>query len=309
MVAIAAKHKSLTLLTAVVVAQVLLLAAQIKRERQVRLIRVWTVELITPPERIGSWVIHGLQHNWGGYIGLRRAREENVSLRAELDRLKVRNAELESRALEADRLEALLNFRNAHPEATMLAASVIGASPDSSSQVMYLNRGSRDGVRRDMGVITPDGVVGKIIAVYPDTSQVLLMSDKESGVGALLADTRTQGPVKGTGEPLVWLDYISNDEKVSVGEAVLTSGQDRIFPKDLPVGTVVETTPDRKSPFMKVRVRPAAHLDRLEDVLILLTRQELNLKKEPDTALAPASSSATPAAGAPERTQAAPSAQ
>jgi rod shape-determining protein MreC len=308
MVAIAAKHKSLTLLTAVVVAQVLLLAAQIKRERQVRLIRVWAVELITPLERIGSWVIHGVQHSWDGYIGLRRAREENVALRAELDRLKVRNAELEGRALEADRLEALLNFRNAHPEATMLAASVIGASPDSSSQVMYLNRGSRDGVRRDMGVITPDGVVGKIIAAYPDTSQVLLMSDKESGVGALLADTRTQGPVKGTGEPLVWLDYISNDEKVSVGEAVLTSGQDRIFPKDLPVGTVVEVTPDRKSPFMKISVRPSAHLDRLEDVIILLTRQELNVKKESDTAAPPAASSATPAAGAPAPSKPAPSA-
>ena len=85
-----------------------------------------------------------------------------------------------------------------------------------------------------MGVITPDGVVGKILAVYPDTSQVLLLGDKDSGVGALLANTRTQGPVKGTGEPLLSLDYISNDEKVSVGEAVLTSGQDRIFPKDLP---------------------------------------------------------------------------
>ncbi|HEV2521620.1 MAG TPA: rod shape-determining protein MreC [Candidatus Acidoferrales bacterium] len=310
MVAIASRHRSLTLLAGVVLAQVLLLAAQIKRERQVRLIRVWAVELISPLERMASWAINGVEHGWGGYIGLRRAREENESLRSELDRLKVRNAELEGRALEADRLEALLNFRTAHAETSMLAASVIGASPDPASQVMYLNRGSRDGVRRDMGVITPDGVVGKIIAAYPDTSQVLLMSDKESGVGALLADTRTQGPVKGTGEPQVTLDYISNDEKVSVGEAVLTSGQDRIFPKDLPVGTVVEITPDRKSPFMKIRVKPAAHLDRLEDVLILLTRQELNLKKESDAAAAPAASSATPGKGTPPMpVKTAPSAQ
>lgn len=299
MVAIASRHRSLTLLTGVVIAQVLLLAAQVRRERQVLLIRVWAVELISPLERIGSWAIHGVEHTWGGYIGLRRAREENESLHSELDRLKVRNAELEGRALEADRLEALLNFRTAHAEASMLAASVIGASPDSGSQVMYLNRGSRDGVRKDMGVITPDGVVGKIIAAYPDTSQVLLISDKESGVGALLADTRTQGPVKGTGEPQVALDYISSDEKVSVGEAVLTSGQDRIFPKDLPVGTVVEATPDRKSPFMKIRVKPAAHLDRLEDVLILLTRQELNLKKESDAATVPGASSAAPGKGTP----------
>ena len=295
MAAVASKHRSLMLLTTVVVAQVLLLAAQVKRERQVRLIRIWTVELIAPLERTGSGIVHGIEHGWGGYIGLRHAREENESLRAELDRLKLRNAELESRAQEAERLEALLSFRNAHPEASLLAASVIGASLDSGSQVMYLNRGSRDGIRRDMGVITPDGVVGKIIAVYPDTSQVLLMSDKESGVGALLADTRTQGPVKGTGEPLVFLNYISNDEKVTVGEAVLTSGQDRIFPKDLPVGTVVEATPDRKSPFMKIRLRPAAHLDRLEEVLILMNRQELNLKKEPEAVTAPVAPRAGPA--------------
>jgi rod shape-determining protein MreC len=159
---------------------------------------------------------------------------------------------------------------------------------------MYINRGSRDGIRRDMGVITPDGVVGKILAAYPDTSQVLLLSDKESGVGALLADTRTQGPVKGTGEPLLSLEYISVDDKVAAGEAVLTSGQDRIFPKDLPVGTVVDAVPDRKSPFMKIRVRPAAHLDRLEEVLVLQTRQDVNMKKEAENTASPA---ASPAAG------------
>ena len=305
MIAIPSRHKSLTLLAAVVVTQVLLLAAQIKRERQVRLIRVWAVELISPLQRIGSWTIHGAQHGWGGYIGLRTAQKENEAMRAELDRLKIRNAELEGRALEADRLEALLNFRTAHAEVPMLAASVIGASPDSGSQVIYINRGSRDGIRRDMGVITPDGVVGKILAVYPDTSQVLRLDDRESGVGALLTDTRTQGPVKGTGEPLLSLDYISSDEKVTAGETVLTSGQDRIFPKDLPVGTVVDFSSDPKSPFMKIRVRPSAHLDRLEEVLVLETRQDLNLKKDADAPAATpspakvAATAATPKPAAP----------
>ena len=288
---ISSRHKPLTLLAVVIAAQVLLLAVQIKRDRQVRLIRVWTVELLSPFQRAASWTVLGAEHGWGGYIGLRQAQRENEAMRAELDRLKVRNAELEGKAKEADRLAALLNFRTSHPEAPMLTAAVIGGSPDSGSQVVYINRGSRDGLRRDMGVITPDGVVGKILAVYPDTSQVLLLSDKESGVGALLADTRTQGPVKGTGEPLLLLEYISVDDKVAAGEAVLTSGQDRIFPKDLPVGTVVDAVPDRKSPFMKIRVRPAARLDRLEEVLVLQTRQDMNMKKELEPA--PAASSAT----------------
>jgi rod shape-determining protein MreC len=181
----------------------------------------------------------------------------------------------------------------------MLAARVIGGSPDSGSLVINIDRGSRDGIRRDMGVITPDGVVGKILAVYPDISQVLLLGDKDSGVGALLADTRTQGPVKGTGDQLLSLDYISSDEKVTVGEAVMTSGQDRIFPKDLPVGKVVDFSSDPKSPFMKIRVKPSARLERLEEVLVLQTRQDLNLKKAPEADTAPAASTAarpTPAA-------------
>jgi rod shape-determining protein MreC len=294
MIAIPSRHKSLTLLAAVVVTQVLLLAVQIKREREVRLIRVWSMELIAPLQRIGSWTINGAAHGWGGYIGLRSAQKENDAMRADLDRLKVRNAELEGRALEADRLAALLNFRTAHTDAPMIAARVIGASPDSGSLVVSIDRGSRDGIRRDMGVITPDGVVGKIFAAYPDISQVLLLGDKDSGVGALLANSRTQGPVKGTGEPLLSLEYISGDEKVTVGETVLTSGQDRIFPKDLPVGKVVDFATDPKSPFMKIRVKPAAHLDRLEEVMVLQTRQDLNLKKTADAETAPVAPPAAP---------------
>ncbi|HEX3375712.1 MAG TPA: rod shape-determining protein MreC [Candidatus Acidoferrales bacterium] len=294
MIAIPSRHKSLTLLASVVVVQVLLLAAQIKREQQVRLIRVWAVELVSPLQRVAAWSINGAAHGWGGYVGLRTAQKENDAMRAELDRLKIRNAELEGRALEADRLAALLNFHNAHGETPMIAAHVIGGSPDSGTQMINIDRGSRDGIRRDMGVITPDGVVGKIFAVYPDISQVLLIGDKESGVGALLSDTRTQGPVKGTGEPLLSMDYISNDEKVTAGEAILTSGQDRIFPKDLPVGTVQDFVSEPKTPFMKIRVKPAARLDRLEEVLILQTRQELNMKKGPDADTAPVASPAAP---------------
>src|SRR5271165_6276022 len=121
MIAIPSRHKSLTLLAFVIVTQVLLLAAQIRRERQVRLIRVWAVELISPLQRIGSLTVNGIAHGWGGYIGLRTAQKENDAMRSELEQLKVRNAELEGRALEADRLAAMLNFRTAHTDAPMIA--------------------------------------------------------------------------------------------------------------------------------------------------------------------------------------------
>ncbi len=191
-----------------------------------------------------------------------------------MDRLRIRNTELESESAESARLAALLGFRDAHPDAPMLAARVIAASADSSSHAIFINRGEHDGIRRNMAVITPDGVVGKVFEVYRSTSQVLLLTDKESGVGALLAGSRTQGPVGGTGDPLMVMKYISNDENVTVGQEVLTSGEDRIYPKDLPVGTVAEVKTG--TPFKLIRVKPAAHLDRLEEVLVLLTRQEIS---------------------------------
>jgi rod shape-determining protein MreC len=284
MVALPSRHRSLTLLAAVLAAQLLLLAAQIKREQQVRLIRVWAVETLTPLGRAAAWISDGISGSWTGYIALRHLRQDNSELRAERDQLKMRNAELAGRAAEADRLAALIGFRDAHTEVPMLAARVIGASPDVSSRIIFLSRGSRDGVRRDMGVMTPDGVVGKVLAVFPDTSQVLLLSDKDSGVGALLAASRTQAPVNGSGQPLLGMEYVSNDVKVEPGETVLTSGQDRIFPKDLPVGTVVEVKPDHHSAFQQISVKPAARLDQLEEVLVLMTRGEFASRKETDSA-------------------------
>ncbi len=280
MVAIPTRHRSLRLLAGVLVAQALLLAIQIKGERQARLIRVWAVGVVSPIQRAGAWTIDHLHAGWTNYVALRHTGEENARLRAELEQLKLRNAELAGRAAEADRLAALLGFRQAHAEVPMLPARVIGSSAD-AGRIIYINRGEKEGVRRNMGVITPDGVVGKVIEVYSHTSQVLLIDGKESGVGALLADTRTQGPVVGDpGKPWLLMEFITNDEKVYPGERVLTSGQDRIFPKDLPVGTVVDVKRDPHAPFQTIHVAAAAHLDRLEEVIVLLTRQELAPPKE-----------------------------
>jgi rod shape-determining protein MreC len=279
---IPSRHRSLALFAAAIAVQVLLLAVQIRRGQQVRLIRVWAIESVSPLGRGAAWSVDGVRGLWNNYVALRHLREDDDQLRTEVAALQMRNAQLESRAAEADRLAGLLGFRDAHVEVQMMAARVIGASPDPSSHLVFISRGSRDGVRRDMGVITPEGVVGKVFAVYPDTSQVLLLTDKESGVGALLGDSRAQGPVRGSGEPLLALEYISNDTKVEPGERILTSGQDRIFPKDLPVGTVTQVQPDRHTPFLKISVKPAARLDGLEEVLVLLTRQEFAFRKDAD---------------------------
>jgi rod shape-determining protein MreC len=274
------RHRPLALLAATVLAQVLLLAYQIKREHEVRLIRYWAAEVFTPAGRVGTWCFSKVGGVWNGYFGLHHAGVENQQLRAELGNLQLRNRELESQAAEGQRLAALLGFHDAHVEAPMLAAQVVDGSADPTSHTIFINRGERDHVRRNMGVITPDGIVGKIVATHPTESEVLLISDKDSGVGALLADTRTHGVVKGGGDSGPHLDYVVNDEKVHAGEVVVTSGEDRIFPKDLLVGRVAEFRPG--NPFQVIRVQTAARLDRLEDVLVLLNQQELTAKKTDD---------------------------
>jgi len=278
MVAIPSRHKSFFLLAGVVLLQILLLAVQIRRDSQGRLIRVWTVGAVTPFERAGATGVGGIRGAWRHYFALQNTSRENDRLRHENDTLKLELNQLQSKAAEADRLGMLLSFRQSHQNISMVAARVIGTSADTASQTLYLDRGERDGIRRNMGVITPDGVVGKIIESYRDASQVLLLTDKDSGVGAMLAESRIQSPVGGVGEPLLTMKYVANDDVVNIGDRVVTSGMDRIFPRDLPVGTVTQIKAG--NPFKQIRLRPAANLERLEEVVVLLSLQPLELKKD-----------------------------
>src|SRR5713226_7017211 len=223
MIAIPSRHRSLVLLAVVVLAQVLLLAVQIKRDSQGRLIRVWTVGAVSPFERAGTSGVGWIRGTWNHYFALRNTARDNDDLRRENDRLKLDLLQARSRAAEADRLSALLTFRQSQHKVPMLAARVIGTSADTASETIFLDRGEKDGIRKNMGVITPDGVVGKIIEVYRDTAQVLLLNDKDSGVGAMLVSSRIQSPVGGTGEPLLLMKYVANDDTVTVGERVVTS--------------------------------------------------------------------------------------
>src|SRR6202795_3037519 len=279
MAGIPSRHKSLILLTGVILLQVVLLAVQIKRDSQGRLLRVWTVGAVSPFQRAGAKGIGNIRGTWSHYFALQNTSRENEQLRSENGQLKLQVNQLQSKAAEADRLAALLNFRQAQRSVPMLGARVIGTSADTASQTIYLDRGERDGIRRNMGVITPDGVVGKVIEAYGDTAQVLLLTDKDSGVGAMLVDSRVQKPVGGTGEPLLVMKYISNeDNSVNPGDRIVTSGMDRIFPRDLPVGTIADIKAG--STFKQIRVRPAANLERLEEVFVLLTMKPLEMKKD-----------------------------
>lgn len=298
MIAVPTRHRSVTLLASMLVLQVLLLAYQVKRESHVRLLRIWTVDAITPLERIGTSIISGVHGVWTGYFNLVHVHRDNLGLQKQIETLEMQNAQLQGAAAEKQRLEALLGFRDEHPETPTIVARVVAASADSASRAVFINRGTKDGIRRDMAVITPEGVVGKIFEAYPSTSEVLLLTDKDSGVGALFANSRTQGVVRGTGDPDPEMRYVSNDDNVTVGAQILTSGEDRIFAKDLPVGTVLDVKSG--DPFKQIRVRPAARLDRLEEVLVVLASHEnLTPKSAPSETAPKAAPKKAPAAATP----------
>ena len=286
MAGIPSRHRSLFLLGGVVLLQVLLLAVQIKRDSQGRLIRVWTVGAVSPFERAGAHGIGSIRGVWNHYFALQNTSRENEQLKSENDALKLQITQLQAKAAEADRLAALLKFRQTNVNVPMVAARVIGGGADSASQTIYLDRGERDGIKKNMGVITADGVVGKVIESYKDTSQVLLLTDKESGVGAMLAESGIQKPVGGTGESMLVMKYVPNEDDVSAGQRVVTSGMDRIFPRDLPVGTIAEIKAG--NPFKVIRVKPAASLERLQEVFVLLTLKPLEMKHESDAQSSPA---------------------
>jgi rod shape-determining protein MreC len=302
MVAIPSRHRSLALLAGVLLFQVLMLAVQVKRDSRGRLIRVWTITAVTPFEKGGAWGFDKVRGVWDHYFALQGTTRQNEALKAENDALKLRISQLESKAAEADRLSALLAFKQAHDKVPMLMARVIGASAGTASRTVEIDRGERDGVRRNMAVITPDGAVGKIIEVYRDNAQVLLLTDKDSGAGAMLLATRIQSPVKGNGDPTLSMSYVANDDAVNVGDKVVTSGMDKIFPRDIPVGTVIEVKPG--TTFKAIRVKPTANMERLEEVIVLLTQEPVDFPT--DTSAQGAAAASDGSAAAPATQQNAP---
>jgi len=271
------RYKNLIVLACVLVAQVLGLAVQVKRTTDTessRLIRIWAVNMVTPFEKVLHWVHSGSGNLWHNYFYLRGVRAENRELKAEIERLRLDQVRLNEDAAQARRLQALLAFKEQFISQT-LPAQVIGSGGSEQSRIVYIDKGQHDGLKPDMAVITVDGIVGKVLKVFGSTSQVLLIDDQSSGVGAILEKTRLQGILRGTSGGEVVLERIMTDNPVQPGEEVRTSGGDRIFPKGLPVGTVTRVG-NGSDLFLSIRVRPAANLSKLEEVLVVtkLVEQE-----------------------------------
>ncbi len=278
---IVTRYRNVSVLVVVLFAQVLLLGVQVKRHeenRSTRLIRVWTIDAITPFERVIVGIQSGTVNLWHEYFFLRGVRQENRELKQQIERMQLEQVRLNNDAEQSRRLQALMGFKEQFISHTV-AAQVIGSSGSERSRVIYIDKVANDGIGKDMPVITADGIVGKVLNVFQSSSQVLLIDDQTSGVGTILEQSRLQGVLEGTPGGEIILDKIMNDEQVQPGEKVLTSGGDGIFPKGLLVGTVESAVHGPES-FLSIRVKPAADLGRLEEVLVITQKEE----RAPDVA-------------------------
>ena len=272
------RYRNLSLLLAVVFAQIILLGYQVRTERGSRLLREWTVRAITPVTKSVRGLTRWAGSSWENYFWLIDTKQDNDHLRRQLAQLKLENAGLRSNLARFEREEKLVAYQ-VDLASTTLLAQVIGKGANSNSREIFISRGLDAGVTAGMPVITPDGIVGKVQASYAGAALVMLISDPEAGVGALLERSRAAGILKGTGHAQCRVDYVSHEVDVADGETVYTSGDDRVFPKGLRIGEVVKL--DRGTDFQEIYIKPFAQLDRLEEVLVITSGVHQDLPESP----------------------------
>jgi rod shape-determining protein MreC len=215
-----------------------------------------------------SWMGRGTAGSWRSYVDLRGVEEENRRLHHEVDDLAPRAREAEEARLEVERLRRLLDLRS-EVESPTLAARVIAKLEGGGAHTLLLDRGSHDGLRTNQPVITPRGVVGRVIEAAPGVAKVQTILDPNSGVAALVQRTRVQGIVVGEGRGGCRMEYLSELSQVEVGDVVVTSGLDQIYPKGYIIGTVSEIA-EGEGLTKNVAIRTEVEFRRLEEVLVFL---------------------------------------
>jgi rod shape-determining protein MreC len=262
------RYRNLSVLLVAILAQLLLLAYQIKSNQDVRLIRVWAASAVTPLARVLEAGRSGASHFFHDYFLLLGVREENRNLKVELQRTEMDNQYLRAQLATADNAKALSIFRPSSRSKT-LAAHNIGRTTDTSAQVILVDRGSSDGVQKGMAVITPEGIVGKIIGVTPNVSNVLLITDPSFAAFVVSEKHHNvHGTLKGQGTGIVIVDHVENEETVEPGEVFLTSGEDLIFPRGIPAGQVSSVREGKKN--KEIYLTPSGIQNGVDDVLIVI---------------------------------------
>lgn len=237
------------------------------------------LDALVPGEKLVDSGARGVRGIWEGYVWLVGVRDENEKLEAENNRLRMQIQQHDEEIREAERLRTFLGLADSGI-GKMVAARVIGRDPSRSSQTLTIDKGKSDGVKLNSSVITPAGVVGRVIGFGSGSAVVQLITDSQSSAAATLRESRVQGVFRGTGGRELELDYIDDDGTVAVGDEWITSGLDQIHPKGIPLA-IVTFVGERVELFRPMRARPNVDLSRLEEVLVV-TEPARSTKEAPN---------------------------
>lgn len=210
----------------------------------------------------------GVQNIWGGYIALTKTKEDNLLLMEEVKKLKLEILKQTEQNKLFERLSKMLKYKSASGK-EMVLASVIGSDAITWSKMITINKGSNDGLEKNMAVVTYEGLVGHISQIFPNYSKVILITDVRSAVDSLDQSNRTRGVVIGKGGDMCEMKYISHDADIRIGHSVISSGLGGVFPKGLLIGKVSNVEETKRGLFKNVIVTPSVSISLLEEVFVL----------------------------------------
>ena len=253
----------------VTLGHIILISAQINSRSGVPVLEQVTFGVFAEVQRSMTAVVSGVRHFWSGYVGLRDVREENAELKQQLADAQVQLQQQRALADRSRGLDRLLGLRERLTLNTVAAEVIaLGATPD--FRTMTIDKGSQQGLRSDMAIIAPAGVVGCVVVPSLRAAKVQLLIDRNAAAGALIERSRAQGVVVGGGDEMLRLEYVSEIADVAVGDVVVTSGIDGIFPKGFIIGRV-EAVDRSGRAYRRITVSPAVDFSSLEEVLVVLT--------------------------------------
>jgi len=248
---------------------VILISAQVNSRQGVPVLESVTFGLFSEVQRGTSSGVSVFRRIWNGYLGLRGAHIENQQLRAQLGDALVELQQERALADQSRGLERLLELRD-RANLRTTAAEIIAAGASPEFRTVSIDKGKSDGVGRDMAVIAPAGVVGRVVTSAGRNAKVQLLIDRNAAAGALIERSRAQGVAIGTGDARLRLEYVSEVADVVVGDVVISSGIDGIYPKGFVIGRV--TTVERSGgAYRHIAVEPSVDFSSLEHVLVVLT--------------------------------------
>jgi rod shape-determining protein MreC len=298
------RYRELILLAALLVVPLGVYLANAKHPSERSRIDRLVVAISVPIEKATGWVIVKALDTWSGYIALRHAHERAVVLQHAVNQLELDRLELQGVRQENERLRRLLGFAEEVAGREVVGARIIGVRLDPKGlQLVTVDRGADEGIERMMPVVVGQGVVGRVYSVASTTSDVLLLSDRNSSIAVLVDRSRARANVRGTGSPdACRLEYALRSDDMVEGDRLITSGTDGVFPRGLPVGTLVGLKRSGQGLYQRADVKPAIDVTKLEEVLIVTAFDRR--VEEPPQAAAPA----PPQAAAPPQPTAPPQA-